>query len=68
MSFSYRPIVAPMLTANRENSYYANFWCGINEYVSICCVHKSTVQYKDAMYKLCDKSKHVCSYSDVCIP
>ena len=31
---TYRPIIAPMLTANRENSYYANFWCGINEDVS----------------------------------
>lgn len=32
--YTYRPIIAPMLTANRENSYYANFWCGVNEDVS----------------------------------
>ena len=35
MSLIYRPIVAPMLTANRENSFYANFWCGVSESVSI---------------------------------
>ena len=31
--FSHRPIIAPMLTANRDDSYYSNFWCGVDERV-----------------------------------
>ena len=41
----YRPIIAPMLTANRENSYYANFWCGINEDVSSLLIVRETTQH-----------------------